>query len=356
MPVSVVVGGQYGSEGKGKVAAELARMTDAAVVARVGGTNSGHTAFEAKRKWAMRQLPAASVHGAEVVLPAGSLVDPAILVREVGELGVDAGRVHLSPYATVIDEADKLRERERLVGAIGSTGSGTGAALARRISRSGDVVLAKDCPALAPFVRDVEPVLARTLAAGRRIVVEGSQGFGLSVFHGGEYPHATSRDTTAATFLGEMGLSPFEVDDVTLVVRAFPIRVAGASGPLANEIDWPTIARQAGLPEDFVERTTATGKIRRVARFEPEVVRRAIAANRPTRLVLNHCDYLDANVRSGEFGAAARDFVEQTVEAAIGRRIDWIGTGPATFVARDDIGERSRERSRSTAKGDAAVL
>ncbi len=343
MPVSVVVGGQYGSEGKGKVAAHLARTTAAPVVVRVGGTNSGHTAVDAQgRTWALRQLPAACVHGAEVVLPAGSLIDPEVLAREVREIGIDPSRVHLSPFATVIEEKDKAQERARIVSAIGSTGSGTGAALARRVSRSGDLLLARNCAVLAAYVRDVEPVLARTLASGRRVIVEGSQGFGLSVYHGGHYPHATSRDTTAATFLGEAGLSPFDVDDVTLVLRAFPIRVAGESGPLENETDWSTLARQAGLPGDYVELTTATRKVRRVARFDPEVARRAIAANKPTRVVLNHCDYLGPEVRHGDLGQAFQAFVEEVVEGPIQRRVDWVGLGPASLVERDGSATRSQ--------------
>ena len=337
MPVSVVVGGQYGSEGKGKVAAYIARTTDAIAVVRVGGTNSGHTAVDgAGRTWRLRQLPAAAVHGAEVVLPSGSLIDVDILRKEVAALGMDPARVHLSPYATVIERRDKDLEGSALVGAIGSTGSGTGAALARRILRSGDLRQAKDCPDLAPYVRDVDEILGRVLSSGRRIVVEGSQGFGLSLFHGRDYPYATSRDTTAGTFLGEAGIGPTQVDDVTLVIRTYPIRVGGRSGPLPEETDWPTVARRAGLPDDFVERTTATDKVRRVARFDAEIVRRAIAANAPTRVVLNHCDYLEPAGRDRRFSDASRAFVDD-VERRICRRVDWLGTGPDALVCRDDL-------------------
>ena len=337
------MGGQYGSEGKGKVAAAIAKMTDAAAVVRVGGTNSGHTVVdEAGRTWRFRQIPAAAVHGAEVVLPSGSFVDVDILRSEIDGLGLDADRVHLSPYATVIERRDKELEGQGIVAKIGSTGSGTGAALARRVSRSDNLLQAKDCPALAPYVRDVDEIISRFLSDGRRIVIEGSQGFGLSLFHGGVYPHATSRDTTAGTFLGEAGIGPMQVDDVTLVVRTYPIRVGGNSGPLPNEIDWPTVARRANLPADFVERTTATNKVRRVACFDADVVRRAIAANAPTRLVLNHCDYLEPSVREGLFSDASRAFVEEIVERQIGRRVDWLGIGPDALVKRGDIRVPSR--------------
>ena len=142
------------------------------------------------------------------------------------------------------------------------------------------------------------------------MVVEGTQGFGLSLLHGGFWPKATSRDTTAAAFLAEAGLSPLDVDDVTLVIRCHPIRVAGNSGPLPGQTSWEHIAAEAGTMEDIQELTTVTAKVRRVGRFDPEIVRRAIQANQPTRIVLNHLDYVDPEVRDRSLTAKARTFVE----------------------------------------------
>jgi adenylosuccinate synthase len=170
----------------------------------------------------------------------------------------------------------------------------------------------------------------------RLIVIEGSQGFGLSLLHGGDYPHATSRDTTAASFLGEAGLSPRDVSDITLVLRAHPIRVAGSSGPLKGETSWAEIAKVAGLPEGYCELTTATKKVRRVGVFDPELVRRAIEANNPTRVVLNHFDYVDGCVREGLFSKRALNFLRQ-IETSIKHSIDWLGTGPAHFIERDSV-------------------
>ncbi len=175
--------------------------------------------------------------------------------------------------------------------------------------------------------------MREALDRNRWIVIEGSQGFGLSLLHGGYYPKATSRDTTAATFLGEAGLSPLDVKDITLVLRAHPIRVAGDSGELKGETSWAEIAKAAGLPPDYCERTTATKRIRRVGTFDPELVRRALDANSPTRIVLNHFDYVEAGVRDHVFKAPAQEFLRM-VETSIGRTLDWIGTGPATFVER----------------------
>lgn len=341
MPISVVVGGQFGSEGKGKTALEIARRERATFVVRVGGTNSGHTAVDENGKtWALRQLPASVLApDAIAVLPAGALIDPEIFLREVEALRLDRHRILVSRYATVISEKDKNAEKAAgLVSRIGSTGSGSGAALIRRISRQGEEgLLAHEHPKLKDYTGDTSSLLREALNRNRWIVIEGSQGFGLSMLHGGFYPKATSRDTTAATFVGESGLSPRDVADVTLVLRAYPIRVAGDSGPLERETTWSEIAKTAGLPEDYRELTTSTKRVRRVGHFDAELVRRSIEANNPTRIVLNHFDYVDRGVRENVFTPRALDFL-RGVETSINRTIDWIGTGPGRFITRNSIG------------------
>jgi adenylosuccinate synthase len=170
-------------------------------------------------------------------------------------------------------------------------------------------------------------VLREALLRNERVLIEGTQGFGLSVTHTDYWPKCTSRDTTAAGFLSECGISPLDVDDVLLVIRCHPIRVAGDSGPLPNETDWLTIAREADSPNDITELTSVTRRVRRVAYFDAGVVRRAIAVNAPTRIALNHIDYVDWNCRSG-LTAEAVQFIER-IEEQIGQRIDFVGTGPA---------------------------
>jgi adenylosuccinate synthase len=135
MPISVVVGGQFGSEGKGKVALHTARDKNAAIVVRVGGTNSGHTALDdADVAWSLRQLPVSLLAGATAVLPAGAIIDPVIFLGEVNRLGLSPERVIVSPFATLILPQDREAERSSgLITGIGSTGSGTGAALVRRM-------------------------------------------------------------------------------------------------------------------------------------------------------------------------------------------------------------------------------
>ena len=337
MPVSIVVGGQFGSEGKGKVALEIVRRdrTVAAAV-RVGGTNSGHTAVSADgNTLVLRQLPAASIdRTVQIVLPPGSYIDLQILRNELRLLGLGPDSVAISPMARIITEEHKRWEQVSGLGpAIGSTQSGTGASVIAMTARGAPSfphsIQAEEEPTLHPFLKDTTSLMRRLLNAGRRVVIEGTQGFGLSLLQGGYWPKATSRDTSAAGFLAEAGLSPRDVDDVTMVIRCHPIRVAGDSGPLTGETTWERIATESGLSESLQEFTTVTKKVRRVGNFDPDLVRRAIMVNQPTRIVLNHLDYVDARVRgNAKLTTKARHFIEK-IEAEIYQKIDWFGTGPA---------------------------
>lgn len=186
MPVSVVVGGQFGSEGKGKVALELARLRNAAAAIRVGGPNSGHTAIDATgQAHIFRHLPtAALLADVMCVIGAGAYVDPEVLLQEVARTELSPSRVLIDPWAVVLDAAH--REEERRAGLrerIGSTLSGTGAAVAARVQRRADLRFAKDETRLEPFVRPIKPWLRSQLDHGARIIIEGTQGFGLSLVH-----------------------------------------------------------------------------------------------------------------------------------------------------------------------------
>ena len=333
MPVSVVVGGQFGSEGKGKVALEIARRSsEPIVVVRVGGPNSGHTAYDrAGRKHVLRQLPAGCMdRDVEVVLPAGSYIDVDVLKSEIERLGFPRERIRISAHARVVTEQHKRWEAASgLSEAIGSTGSGVGAAVMASVARGADnfelgCFEAADHPELEPFICDTSDRLRGRLDAGYRVIVEGTQGFGLSLLEGGYWPKATSRSTTAAGALAEAGLSPVDVDDVIMVIRSFPIRVAGDSGPLVGETTWEDIAGKAGRIDDLREYTTVTKRLRRVGCFDPVLVKRALAANRPTRLVLNHLDYLGTQEDLEDPRSNVRSFVHR-VENDIDREVDWLG-------------------------------
>jgi len=343
MPISIVVGGQFGSEGKGKVALEIVRRSPGPVaVARVGGPNSGHTAYDRKKsKWALRQMPAACIdRNVDVVFPAGSYLDVGLLLSEIEALHYAQHRVFVSPYANVIRAEHKEWERHAgLTDSIGSTGSGVGAAVLAAVARQASnfplqAMFAHEHADLQPYISDTSETLDRWLTEGRRVVVEGSQGFGLSLLDGGFWPKATSRSTTAAAALAEAGLSPRYVDDVTMVVRAYPIRVAGDSGPMHGETTWEEIAKRSGRTlADVREFTTVTGRLRRVGNFDAELVKRAIRANAPHRLVLNHLDYVGPEYSLNNGNGKVGRFLRQ-IEAQIGRQIEWVGFSPNGIIDR----------------------
>jgi len=335
MPVTVVVGGQFGSEGKGKVAHFLARARRAHYAVRVGGANSGHTVVgRGGEPIIFRHLPTACLLPEVIsVITAGNYLHIPIVLQEIAKADITPSRLAIDPHAWVVLNEDRQSEqKEGLQRSIGSTESGTGAALTRRLSRLTTGTFAKDVPEFRPYIRDTADLLYKGLNGCERVVVEGTQGFGLSLLHSGSYPHCTSRDTTAASFISESGLSPMDVDEIVLVVRTFPIRVSGNSGSLPNETDWSAIAAESGNPPTLIEHTSATNRVRRVARFSADVVRRAIMHNRPTCIALNHLDYVDARCRlEQKLTHRALSFVKN-IEAEIGTTISLLGFGPDALV------------------------
>ena len=337
MAVSIVIGGQYGSEGKGKVAFWWAKRQNAKAVVRVGGSNSGHIVYDSSGiKHAFRMLPTASlIDSTAVVLPAGSYIDIDALRQEIEMIKPERERLKIDPNAIIVMPEYKQFESENgLRERIGSTLSGTGAAVLARIRREPDdkTLFAKDLEELEPFVADTKTYLRELLNEGENIVIEGTQGYGLSNYHAKAYPYATSRDTTAAGFLAETGLSPFDVEHIIMVIRAFPIRVAGNSGPLPREIDWDIVSKESGAGFYFEEKTTVTHKVRRVARFDSEIVQEAIVANNPDIIVMNHIDYVDySNKNADNLSEPQIDFVHE-VEKSINRKIDYLGNGEMLLI------------------------
>ncbi len=351
MPVTVIVGGQYGSEGKGKVAHYLAQEMGAAVAIRIGGPNSGHTVIAPNGEAIIfRHLPtSALLPDVHCIIGPGSYLDVDVLLGEINLAKLPSDRISVDPHAFIIEENDRQTEEKSGLRYIGSTLSGTGAALQRRICRDGTGTLAKHSNRLSAYVRPTIPRLRDLLDRGERVVLEGTQGFGLSLLHGPDYPKTTSRDTTAAAFLSESGLSPLDVDDIVLVLRAFPIRVPGDSGPLPSEIDWETIRIESGSPSTPIEYTSVTCRIRRIARFHPDIVRQAIQVNQPTRIVLNHLDYVDASARDRTLVTDRVIQFARAVESEISRRIDYYGLSPSILVHEKTIQASKQKRLVRTA-------
>ncbi len=122
------------------------------------------------------------------------------------------------------------------------------------------------------------------------------------------------------------------MDDIILVIRAFPIRVGGNSGPLPNEIDWDSITTNSGSKKPILEHTSVTHKIRRVAHFDPEIVIEAIKVNWPTKIVLNHVDYFDIECQMINSLTEKARFMVSEIEKALEHKIDYLGFGPDSLV------------------------
>lgn len=330
MPISVIVGGQYGSEGKGKIAAVLAPQFDHA--ARTGGPNAGHTVQSGSAKMVLRHLPCAVVSPRTLLyLGAGAVIDPTVLIQEVNEHGLGPKRLFIDPNAVIIDKSHLSSEAE-LVARIGSTGKGVGAAVAAKVLRQKGLRCARDVSELTPFLADVANLLNTALTHGESVLIEGTQGVGLSLHHG-DFPYVTSRDITAGSLCGEVGVGPTQVSRVILVVRTYPIRVAGPSGPLKSEIDWETVTSESGYVTPVVEMTTVTQKIRRVGRFDLEAVKRAALLTSATEIALTFADYIDAHAlecnQYGSLPAKVKNFV-RVLEQTTGLPVPLISTGADT--------------------------
>lgn len=333
MPLTIVVGGQYGGEGKGKIVSHLTAADNVEYVVRCGGPNSGHTVDFNGKRYVLRSLPAGFINAkTRLLLAAGTLINPDILLQELEHCKVKPSRLGIDFNAGVIAKEDEDYERNINLGKkIGSTLSGVGSAVARRALRSGSFLLAREEPKLQPFLTSVSNEINSALDRNLKVTVEGTQGFGLSLYHSKSYPYTTSRDTTASAFLSEVGASPLRATSVIMVLRTYPIRVGGNSGPLKNEITWEKLRELSGYPYAIREFTTVTNRLRRVAIFDMGIVKEAALINKPTEIALNGVDYLDYRNRGTrriqDLTLKTREFIDY-IERETRVKVRFVGTGP----------------------------
>lgn len=286
-----IVDGQYGSTGKGLVAGAYAMMfaTDFEVVTSNAGPNSGHTSYYGDEKIVLKQLPTFGVTARKMGIPvaiqmnAGAVLDPKTLMDEVRKYA-EGQSVHVHAAAAVVTNS-ALAQDAALTGRIGSTGKGTGAAIAAKVMRDPYAVAGANADLFhAGVVVGQERVDARNV----RAFVEVSQGFSLGIDRG-FYPYCTSRNCDVAQATSDAGMHPHDVKAVTMVCRTFPIRVGGNSGPCYDdqqELTWEDL----GLVPEL---TTVTKKQRRIFTWSREQFRAAVLANRPDVVVLNFLNYLE---------------------------------------------------------------
>ena len=297
MSATAIVGGQYGSEGKGAVVAALAHEFDAAV--RTGGPNAGHSLWHDGRVYKMRQVPCTWIGRGPLILGAGATVDLQVLGDEILDTGVDPARIQIDRNAVLITHQDRVAEAESALTKMGSTLEGVGAARVKKIRR--------DVQSF-PLMRhaygdstDTVQLLWEMLNRGQHVLLEGTQGSGLSLHHG-LWPYVTSNDTNAGQLLADAGIAPGWLEHTLLVVRTYPIRVGGPSGPMpGGEIEFTDIP---GNVEP--ERTTVTKRVRRISGWDQEVVNRAVMLNDPCGIVVTFTDYLDPAIRGETIPALIR--------------------------------------------------
>lgn len=341
--VDVIIGGQYGSEGKGNICSLLA--PDYQVLVRVGGPNAGHIVYDPKFKFA--QLPSGTLHNpaARLIIGPATTLSLKVLAREMDELAsehsmvITPERLSIDPQAIIIEDEDIAWE-EGALEVIGSTKQGVGAATARKILGRGGagsfgppVRLARDIEGLRPFVRSTFIELERAFAAGERVLLEGTQGTDISLHHG-MWPHVTSRDTTASGCLADAGIAPHRVREVFMVTRTYPIRVGGDSGYMGVEVGPEVIAERSGLPLAEIKATetgTISGKPRRIGLFDLGQVTRAAALNGATCVALTFGDYLGRENREAknfdDLNEGAKRLVRD-IESATGVPVGQIAVGP----------------------------
>jgi adenylosuccinate synthase len=335
VPATVIVGAQWGDEGKGKIVDLLAMDSD--VVCRYqGGPNAGHTIVLGGQTFALHHVPSGILSGKLCVVGAGCVVDPELLVAELDELegrGIAtqtvrvSGNAHLiMPWHVAIDSASE-RHLGRLQ--IGTTRRGIGPAYADKAARIGirvqdildpkilrqkfetalaekNVVLERvhgvaplEVEALAermeahavrlrPYVADTSLLVDQALKDGRRVLLEGAQGTLLDLDHG-TYPFVTSSSPIAGAAATGVGIGPTRIDRVLGVAKAYVTRVG--EGPFPTEIEGPEQARVRELGAEY---GTTTGRERRCGWLDLVALRFAVRVNGMTSLVLTKIDVLSA--------------------------------------------------------------
>ena len=346
------MGGQYGSEGKGEVAADIAANPDNYISwsIRTGGPNAGHTVTMGGKKVKMRHIPCAVVNpDVSLVLGPGALVSLEVLEKEIKDLREagwwQKGRVlYVDNAATMIaKDAAKIEVESNMRERIGSTTEWGGAARAATIQRWPEMRASDeswreawesiDIEVRFVNVADMMANMHEFMNADIHVLVESTQGFELSLRHSGHYPYATSTDLTPPQIPNDAGIL-FKTDYFThIVCRAYPIRVAGNSGPLPDERTWEQMEEDTGgyVKADTPERTTVTNLPRRIAGWDSVSIRRMAKTIQPDICTLTFMDYIDpqlADPQSMEVSMEALGFIEEVKKDISPAKLVQISVGP----------------------------
>ena len=322
MPSTVIVGGFFGDEGKGKIVSYLALKDNPSIVVRGGaGPNAGHTISDGDKVYKVRMLPSGFLNkSSKVMIGPGVVINPTILLKEINDFGV-SDRAFVDQRCGIIEETHVERDSV-LKTTIGSTGSGTGPANADRAMRT--LKLAKDIDSLSSYLKDVPTAVNQALDENKGVLVEGTQGTYLSLWHG-TYPYVTSKDVTASGICSDIGLGPKRVDEVMVVFKSYVTRVG--EGPLENELASDTISKKG-----WSEWGTVTGRQRRAAEFSFSLAKKAIMLNSATQIAITKLDVLFPSCAHktsyASLDGEAKSFIKN-IEDKLGVPVTLIGTGPA---------------------------
>ncbi|MGB9176027.1 MAG: adenylosuccinate synthetase [Methanoregula sp.] len=324
MSCTIIVGGFFGDEGKGKIVAHIAFKDKPVIISRGGvGPNAGHTVQVGTKEYGVRMVPSGFVYpDAKLCIGSGVLVDPRVLKYEVETLGVK-GRIFVDRRCGIITEDHIARDKgsDHLSKKIGSTGSGCGPANSDRVMRISPQ--AKDIPELAEYLLDVPKAIDEELKKDHIVLLEGTQGFGISLYYG-TYPFVTSKDTSASQIAADNGVGPTRIDDVVVVFKAYPTRVG--EGPFSTEM---TSEKSDSM--GIQEFGTVTHRKRRIGGWDGGMARYSAMINGCTQAAITGIDRIDKACFGitdyDKLTRTARDFLK-TAEDDIGCPITLISTGP----------------------------
>ncbi len=323
MPSIVVVGGFFGDEGKGKIISYLAKKDNPSIVVRGGaGPNAGHTIKDGSTTYKVRMLPSGFLNkNARVMIGPGVVVNPQVFLKEIQEFGV-SGRAFMDNNCGIIEQNHLDQDSKgRLKEKIGSTGSGTGPANAERAMRT--LKMAKDIDSLSSYIKDVPDEINSALKNKESVLIEGTQGTHLSLWHG-TYPFVTSKDVTASGICADIGLGPKNVNEVLVVFKAYLTRVG--TGPMPGELRAEETEKKG-----WAEFGTVTGRLRRAAEFDFNLARRAVMLNSATQIAITKLDVRFpecSGVKSmSELSSNAKAFIKN-IEEKLEVPVTLVGTGP----------------------------
>jgi adenylosuccinate synthase len=379
---NVVTDGFWGSCGKGSIMTALTAKYRPQIISTTSMANSGHTAVNVDGEaFIAKALPSAAIltkwlrnesYQPQVVVGASAAFNLEQLLHEIAVCGTNYS-TSIHPRAGVITKEHRQQEAgdgQLSTKHLASTMQGCGTFLADKVLRKKTLKLARDYPELESMMANYLPrrlhldtthqealmklslpemFHALMVQHDFTILHEGSQGFSLDINHGSHYPACTSRGTTAPQNMADMGISPYDLGDVFLVIRPYPIRVGnvvengkqvGYSGdcyPDQQELTWQQVADEAGMPKDVAdsllqkELTTVTKRLRRVFTFSDSQLRESALVNGATKIALNFANYVDYSVYGAktyeQLTPKVLDFMRR-IEDVTKLPVTIIGTGP----------------------------